>query len=131
MAYENCMSITLNAATGADVRQRRFVTVGASGIGEAVDGADAVGVSLELYDDSERALGNATTAIPVVVNQGARVELIAGEAIAIGDDIASDSQGRAKTSATGDAILGKALTASSAAGTVVDVLYTKAGRQTT
>ena len=43
MAYENCMSITLNAATGADVRQRRFVTVGTSGIGEAADGADAVG----------------------------------------------------------------------------------------
>ena len=128
MANENTQMITLTAATGADVRARRFVIQGASGASEATDGADAVGVNFTFYDDSEHTLGNASRAISVVTNQGCRVEVEAGAAVTAGNDIASDSEGRVINAATSDAILGKALTAASAAGEIVEVLFTKAGR---
>lgn len=131
MAYENVEALTLIAATGADINQRRFVTQGASGIAQSADGADAIGVSLEMYDDSEHTAGNATRSIPVAVNQGMRIEVEAGAAIAIGADVSSDAAGKAITSATGDAILGKALSAASADGEVIEVLFSKAGRLAT
>ena len=128
MANENTQPITLTAATGADIRARRFVIQGSTGVAEATDGSDAVGVSFTFYDDSEHTLGNASRAVSVVTNQGCRVEVEAGAAVTAGNDIASDAQGRVINAATGDAILGKALTAATAAGEVVEVLFTKAGR---
>jgi hypothetical protein len=126
MANENTQTITLTAADTTAVRQRRFVIQGASGVTEATDGADAVGVSF----GSVTATAGDERNLAVVTNDGARVEVTAGAAVAVGADVASDSQGRAIVSASGDAILGKALTAASAAGEIVEVLLKNAGRQT-
>lgn len=131
MANENTQMITLIAATGADVRARRFVIQGSTGVSEATDGADAVGVNFTFYDDSEHTLGNASRAVSVVTNNGCRVEVEAGAAVTVGADIASDAEGRAivaSATAPGDAILGVALTAAAAAGEVVEVLFQPAGR---
>ncbi|QNN99843.1 hypothetical protein P67b_00084 [Ruegeria phage Tedan] len=130
MPDENVQTITLTAATGADINKRRFVSQGASGVAHTTDGDDAVGVSMGFYDDSENTAGNATTAHSVAVNQGMRIGVEAGAAVAIGDDVSSDGTGRVITSASGDAILGVAVSAGTAAGQIVDVVFSKAGRAT-
>ena len=127
MANENTQTITLFAVAATAVRQRRFVIQTSTGITEATDGADAVGVSF----GSVTADAGSSRAIAVVTNQGCRVEVEAGAAVAVGADIASDGEGRVIAAAAtppADAILGKALTAASAAGEIVEVLFTKAGR---
>jgi hypothetical protein len=123
MANENTQTITLQAAATTAIRQRRFVAQGSGGAAEAADGVDTAGVSF----GSTTANAGDPRAFAAVTNTGCRVEVEAGEAVAIGDDVASDAQGRAKTSATGDFIQGSALTAASAAGEIVDILYYGAG----
>ena len=123
MANENTQTITLQAAATTAIRQRRFVSQGSTGLAESVDGADTAGVSF----GSTTATAGDPRALAVVTNAGCRVEVEAGEAVAVGDDVASDSEGRAKTSASADNIQGKALTAASAAGEVVEILYYGAG----
>lgn len=125
MANENTQTITLFAVAATAVRQRRFVIQTATGITEATDGADAVGVSFGSVPDT----AGTSRAIAVVTNQGCRVEVEAGAAVTVGADIATDAQGRVIPAATADAILGKALTAASAAGEIVEVLFSKAGRR--
>ena len=123
MANENTQTITLLAAASTAIRQRRFVSQGATGLAETADGLDTAGVSF----GSTTAVAGDSRALQVVTNAGCRVEVEAGEVIAVGDDIASDAQGRAKTSVLGDFIQGKALSAAGAAGEVVDILYYGAG----
>lgn len=51
----------------------------------------------------------------------------AAEAIAIGDELATDATGKAKKAIAGQFIVGVAMTAASAAGTLVQVQITKSG----
>lgn len=124
MPYENVTAVSMTATGGADIAARRFLAMGAGTVAQAADGVDTVGVSLEAYDDSEHALGNASNVIPVAARRtGSKVEVEAGAAVAAGADVASDSVGRAKTSATADLVQGKALTAAGAAGEIITVMF--------
>lgn len=124
MANENTQTITLSAVAATAVRQRRFVIQTATGITEATAGADAVGVSFGSVPDT----AGTSRAIAVVTNQGCRVEVEAGAAVTVGADIMSDAQGRVVAATATNAILGKALTAASAAGEIVEVLFNPPGR---
>ncbi len=126
MPFQNVQPITLDAATSAAIRQRRFVATSATGIVEAGAGADAVGVSMQAFDDAAYP-ANASRAISVATNIGCIVEVEAGAAVVAGAKVASDAQGRAATAATGNVIMGTALTAAGAAGEVIDVLLSKQG----
>ena len=118
MGFENNETITL--LSGAALSQFRFVSVDSTG--RAVQtgaGAEAHGVSC----DSAAA---AAEAITVALFQG-KMQVEAGEAIGLGDNISSDSTGRAATTATTQSILGVALSIAGAAGEMVEILLTKAG----
>ena len=60
-------------------------------------------------------------AASVVIFGVARVK--AGVAIAVGQEVASDASGKAKASATGNRVLGRALEASSADGDIIKILF--------
>lgn len=98
-------------ASGA-VTGKRFVDF--SGAQVASAGAKALGVALYDAADGEP--------VAVVVQGTAVVE--AGGAIAVGDNVAADANGRAvvATPASGYTILGIALEAASAAGEEIEVL---------
>lgn len=112
---------TLSVTAGAAVRIYRFLQLQTDGkydeVGTAEDRADGVSVEATVDGDGDT--------IAMAEMQGlAKVE--AGEAIAVGDLIASDTQGRAKTAAAAAAgaatfVLGVARSAASAAGEVVEV----------
>lgn len=55
----------------------------------------------------------------------------AGEAIAVGDELATDAAGKAVKATAGDFIVGYALSAATAAGTLVQVQITKSGYKPT
>ena len=129
MSQQNTMPITLTANDTADVASARFVVLTGGRVVQAGDGADAIGVSSTSYDQSEVAAGNGTKAIGVITNPGSVIEVTSSAAIAAGAEIASSADGRAKVAASGDAILGVAKTAVTAANTGVEVLFTPAGRQ--
>ena len=114
MAYEiPGYSFTLPAGEDWANKQFRFGVLDNTGaVDVATDGAWVVGVV-----QNTPSVARAAT----VMNTGVSM-VEAGEAIAIGDAIASDSLGRAKTSATGDVIVGRALEAAAAAGEFVAVL---------
>jgi len=141
MTVQSARSISLPCDAGQDLPQRRFVAYSATGCvlpadgGGAAQEGDVIGVSLEAYDDSEFALGNASNVIPVALLDGAVLEVEAGaEAITVGAAVSTDGSGRAKPAdATGDEILGVAKTAVGAmeAGTIIEVIAQKAGRSAT
>ena len=60
---------------------------------------------------------------------GGKVEVEASEAIAVGDLIGSAANGKARTAVSGDAILGKALSATAADGETVTIIARR-GSQT-
>lgn len=124
MANENTQTITLSAVAATAVRQRRFVTQTSTGITECTATADAAGVSFGSVPDT----AGTSRAIAVVTNNGCRVEVEAGAAVAVGADIGSDAEGRAISAVATNPIFGKALTAASAAGEIVEVLFQPAGR---
>ena len=125
MSFESTRSISLQAASGADIAQRRFVTQGASGISQAGANAEAVGISLEAYDDSEFSADNASRTIPVALLDGAKIEVEAGAAVAVGALVTSDAQGRAVTAASTERILGHAYLAAGAAGEIMTIIGLK------
>ena len=129
MSQKNTCPITLTANDTADVQSARFVVLTGGRVTIAGDGADAIGVSSTSYDQSEVAKGNGTKAIGVITNPGCQVEVIASGAIAAGAEIASSADGRAKVAAAGDAILGFAVNAVTAANVAIDVLFSPVGRQ--
>lgn len=110
---------TLSATAGAVVRIYRFVQLQADGkfdeVGTAEARADGVSAEAVAADGDTFAMAQL---------QGIML-VEAGEAIAVGDLIASDDEGRAKTAAAagaGNHSQGVALTAASAAGEIVEVL---------
>ena len=121
--------ITMEVNPATDIRAQRFVVLGAAGVSEAGDGADAIGVSGFKFEKAQYDLGKGGSAIGVITNHGCRLEVVAGAAIAAGASIASDAQGRAKVVAAGDATLGVAVTASTKAGAILDMIFTPAARQ--
>ena len=122
MSFEATRSISMQAASGADIGQRRFVTLGANGIAQSGANEEAHGVALEPYDDSEFANDNASRTIPVALLDGAKIEVEAGAAVTAGDFVTSDANGQAVTATTGQRILGQAFSAAGAANEVLTIV---------
>lgn len=125
MATQNIATVTFDPVSAA-VAVRRFVELDASGDVQQVGtaGNEATGVS------AQTSAADNTVAIPVAIYNGGIMEVEAGAAVAINADVTSDTTGRAITSASGNAINGKALTAASAAGEIIEVLLTKGAAAT-
>ena len=105
---------------GAAVPQGRFVKLTTAGkvIVAAVRGDNCIGVSLE----AGAADADPTIAV-ALLGTGAVVEVEAGEAVAIGDNVCPHTDGSAMDAdTTGDAILGKAISAAAADGEFCSVL---------
>ena len=116
MAYEEKVeSVTLEAGSDLSAGQFHFVLLASDGQVDLVAsaGGDADGV---LYNDPAAAGRAATVAISGIV------KVVAGAAVAVGDKVQSDASGRAITAASGDHVLGKAVSAAGAAGDVISVL---------
>lgn len=114
MTFQCAESITLPPVSTL-VRQNRFVVITAGGANEAGVDADTVGIAREQSDDGS------TVAIPVQKKDGAVGEVEAAGAIAVGATLSSDAQGRALSGGTNPQAV--ALSAASAAGEVVTVIY--------
>lgn len=118
MALEqNLNTRSYEAGQDLSAHQFRFVTQAADGqVDPTGAGAQATGV---LQDDNGDAAGKV-----VAVAVGGRSKVEAGGAVAVGDNVASDANGKAVTATTGDVILGVARSASSADGEIVSVELT-------
>lgn len=127
MPFEAVRSISLAADAGQDLPARRFVAMSATGIILSGNTLDSVGVSLELYDDSEFALDNASNVIPVALLDGAKIEVEAGAAIAAGARVMANASGQAITAVGVTArVLGFAVAAVGASGEIVTIVGSKA-----
>ena len=82
-------------------------------------GANVIGLSLFTNDENVEAGGSLTVQVKDIG------KWVAGEAIAVGDELATDAAGKAATD--GAFIVGIALSAAAKAGTVVSVQLTKSG----
>lgn len=125
----NSTPITIEAASGADIARKRFVTRGASGFAyPAAAGDECDAVTVDDYDDSGFTAGtssNAITAHPI--QTGARVPVEAGAAIAAGARVMANTAGKAITATTGQISLGVAEVAATADGSIITVFLTKKG----
>jgi hypothetical protein len=115
MAYNNSqISVSLEAGQNLSAKQFFFVTVAADGqVDPTGDGVMATGVLL----NDPNAAGKAAE---VCIFGLTRVE--AGGTVAAGAAVASDAAGNAVTAATGDVILGTAITGG-ADGEVITILF--------
>jgi hypothetical protein len=116
MALEsNLTCVTLEAGGDLSAGQLLFVDVAADGQVDVVAsaGADAIGV----LQNDPAAAGRAASVAVLGVSK-----VVAGAAVTAGARVQSDASGRAIAAATGDVVLGRALTAASAAGEVIEVL---------
>lgn len=115
MAYRDLGQVKTFIAEGdlsAEAKQYTFVKVGTAGnqVVTAGAGEAAVGVQWGRSVDGE--------AVAVVVDANAEPHVIASEAIALGDEIASSATGTAAVAASTDVILGTATSAAATGGYV-------------
>jgi len=110
----NLTCVTLEAGGDLSAGQYRFVELAADAQVDIVAsaGGDAVGV---LQNDPSAAGRAATVAVMGVS------KVVAGATVAAGDRLQSDANGAAIAAASGDIVLGRALTGG-AAGDVIEVL---------
>lgn len=111
----NLTCVTLEAGGDLSAGQYRFVELASDAQVDVVSaaGGDAVGV---LQNDPSAAGRVATVAVMGVT------KLVAGAAVAAGDKLQAGADGRALTAASGDVVLGRALTAAAQAGDVIECL---------
>ena len=131
MAFEAVRSISLTPPTGA-IPARRAVVINSSGeVALAAANASPAGITLEASPDSATAgvtTLEAQAAIPVALLDGAKIEVEANAAIALGARVAvagtGADAGRVDDTASGAGVryIGFALNATSAAGEVCTVL---------
>jgi hypothetical protein len=99
MANQAVKTNSLLTTPAKKVRQYRFVIMDAAGtVEESAAAGDVVGVILEESPDSTAAgvnLAEASAARPVTCLDGSAQQVVAGAALAPGDKIASDAEGRA------------------------------------
>lgn len=112
---ESVMSISREAAGDLSAEQYTFVVVDSNGqVGQQTTaGGDADGVLMNKPNAQGVAAEVAISGVTKVV---------AGAVVAAGAKVQSDTTGRAITAATGDHVLGKALSAAAAANEVIEVL---------
>lgn len=123
MAIEK-VGMTLPAVTAAaDLSAAQFLfvkitgelAINLAGAGEAVDG---------VLQNKPAAAGRAAT----VWGPGTASKVVAGAAVAAGADVTPDAAGKAVTSATGNYIAGKCMTAAANADELITVWLTNPGR---
>lgn len=116
--YDNIQ--TINSVAGADLSSSQYLFVKQhSTAGQVVvagDGENAFGVLL-----NDPTAGQAAT-----VAIAGKVRVVAGGTVAIGARVAADAAGKAVTAASGDYVLGVAVTGG-AANTVIEVVFDKNG----
>lgn len=115
MALEsNVQSVTLEAGQDLSTKQYHFVVVASDGQVDAVAaaGGDADGVLQNAPDAAGRAAAVAYAGV---------TKVYAGGTVTRGEKVQSDNAGKALTAASGDHVLGKALT-SGGSGEVISVL---------
>jgi len=119
MAYKNSQTcVTLEAGDDYSAKQFFFVSMSSDGkVDPTGNGAAAVGVLL----NDPAADGRAAE---VCISGMTRV--YAGDTVAAGDAVASDAAGEAVTAATGDVILGTAVTGG-ANGEVITIIFQPRG----
>lgn len=112
---EHVESVTLEAGSDLSAGQFKFVLVASDGQVDLVAsaGGDADGVLLNQPGAAGRAAEVAISGI---------VKVVSGAAVTAGAKVQSDASGRAITAASGDHVLGKALTTTANAGELVEVL---------
>lgn len=101
-------------AAGTIVK-RRLVAFGANE-GEVVQASDPAAVILGINSIYDREAGEDTD-----VELAGAQPVEAGGAIAYGDEVTTDAQGRAVTAAAGNKIIGHAMSVTTASGQLVDV----------
>ena len=114
-------TITLEA--GADLTKMRYRALAVNG-GKLVAptaGANVIGIAIGETDETVKAGED----VDVQIKDIGKWE--AGETIAIGDELATDASGKAVKAKTGNFIVGVAVSAASAAGTLVKVQVAKMG----
>lgn len=115
MAFEEILrSVTMEANADLSTAQYRFLVLdGTTGrVNLAGAGGDAYGV----LQNKPKGVGHAAT-----VARSGISKVVAGEAIARGDAIASDATGRAVVAGTGEATCGRAVLAATGAGQIISV----------
>ena len=112
--------IPLQVSADMSSSQFTFVKVGAADFKVAAcgDGEKAVGI----LQDKPAADGRAGN-----VRISGTSKVVAGAAIALGAEVASDANGKCVTAASGDYILGVALEAAGAANQIIAVTFYSAG----
>lgn len=111
---ESLTSISIPAAGDLSAGQFRFVNVDGNGRAALVASAGGRGVGV-LQDDP------AAIDRPACVAVAGRAKVVAGDTVTAGDNVQSDANGAAITAASGDYILGIALTGG-ASGELIEVL---------
>lgn len=109
---------------------KEAIAGGARAIAMAVDGGKAA-----LPSRGAAVIGITVMETDEALEAGEDVEIqikdigkwVAGEAVAIGDELTADAAGKAVKASGGDFIVGYALTAATAAGSLVQVQITKSG----
>ncbi len=122
MATENLSGVWSQIRAGADFSENgqfRFVSIASGVLQLTGDGALADGV---LQNDP--ALGESGFVAPL---NGSISKMEAGAAVTAGDEVGSDSTGRAVTAASADEINGHAIDAAGAAGEIIRVLINRRG----
>lgn len=120
MAFEERLeSISIEAGVDLSTKQYRFMVLASDKQIDpaAVAGADCIGI----LQDKPAAVGRAAC-----VATGGTSKALAGATVAAGAKIATDNQGRAITAASGNYIMGTAITGG-AVGEVISVNLEKAG----
>lgn len=127
MPFQNVQTVSLAVDTSAAIAAKRFVAASAAGIVQAGAGANAAGVAMEAFSNTDFANGEASSVIAVATNEGCIVEVEAGAAVAAGANVAANANGAAIVATAGNVIMGQALDAAGAAGEVISILLSKAG----
>lgn len=121
MAYKiNTTNISMISSGDLSANQYRFIDVSASGQAALCgDGANAEGVLQDIPSAQGQVCAVAISGVSKVVASGA---------IALGANVASGANGKAKVAASGNYILGTAQEEATADGQIIAVLLNKAGR---
>lgn len=125
-------SATIRDVAGADITNAPHKAVSYNSEGKlalpAADGTPAIGIVLSdvsAYESGDSLVTKAGTEIDVLIRHIGLIEV--GEAITKGDLLTVNTTGQAKKAATGDYILGIAMTAADAAGQLVQMNITHSG----
>ena len=125
MSTEAIRYNTLEVDETEVITSDRFVKLSATGKAENCDtaGESAIGIAVD------SSTNKSSRAITVVDLQGGGVaEVAVGGAVAIGDNLATDGDGKAVEATTGQRILGVAKSAGAAAGDIIQIILGYTGR---